>query len=167
MPEHLKQFERARRYLDRITRIYNGTYLPGSSEQYEDEIVSFFIHCYHVGDWIQHLSRIKIAKAEIDAFINSHDELKICADFCNGEKHCRLERRKRTGSQPHLAYREYRVNHYTKESGIPSTYKASYKIVSGHQIYDALEVAEKCIELWEIFISKLHSDWSQAGRGDA
>nr|AAK73310.1 Ypar25 [Pseudomonas alcaligenes] len=155
MLPYLKQAERAQRYLERLRNIYKGTYTPGSSEFYEDELVSFFIHCYHIRDWIINLSKLPITAKDIDAFINSHNELKICADFCNGEKHCHLERSKRTGGQPHLAYREYRVTHYTSQSGAPSTYKASYKIISGTQAYDALEIAEKCMELWSEYIAEM------------
>tara|TARA_R110000822_G_C15324207_1_gene494016 strand:- start:2008 stop:2505 length:498 start_codon:yes stop_codon:yes gene_type:complete len=160
MEAHLKQFERVKRYLDRLKKIYEGTHNPGSSEEYEDEVVSFFIHCYHVGDWILHLSKVPVSKLDISNFINSHDELKICADFCNGEKHCRLTQTKRTDGQPHLAYRAYSVCHYMPASGIPSTYKASYKIISGCEAYDALELAEKCVLLWEEYISSLQSEYN-------
>ena len=160
MEAHLKQYERAKRYLERIRKIYEGSYYPGSSEEYEDEIVSFFIHCFHIMDWVIHLSKSPVSEQEINSFINSHNELKICADFCNGEKHCRLTRTKRTGGQPHLAYRAYGVCHYTPESGIASKYKASYKIISGNQTYDALELAEKCIFLWEQYISQLQNEYT-------
>lgn len=167
MYAHLKQYERAERYLDRIRMIYEGTYFPGSAEHYEDEVVSFFIHCYHIKDWVVSLSKININGAEIDTFINSHEELKICADFCNGEKHCRLERNKRTGSQPHLAYREYRVSHYTPASGKPSSYKASYKIISGGHRYDARDLAERCLSLWGEYISKMQKSYVSGADGVA
>jgi hypothetical protein len=160
MEHNLKQYERAKRYLERIGKIYNGVYYPGSSEAYEDEVVSFFIHCFHIGDWLIYLAKSPVSKQDINNFVNSHNELKICADFCNGEKHCRLIHTKRTGGQPHLAYRKYSVSHYTPESGIPSTYKASYKIVSGSNTYDALELAKKCMSLWDEYIYKLQIEHS-------
>ena len=155
MDVNLRQLERAKRYLVRLRRIYEGSYLPGSADEYEDEVISFFIHCYHIRDWIINLSKTPVTSKEIDEFINNHDALRICADLCNGEKHCRLVRNKRTGGQPHIAYRDYRVTHYTPDSGALSTYKASYKIKSGPCLHDALEIAEQCITLWEEFVSSI------------
>jgi hypothetical protein len=156
MSYSLTQFDRAKRYLERLHHIYEGTYFPvDCADYYDDEVVSFFIHCYHIRDWILHLSKVPISAKEIDDFINMHEELKICADFCNGEKHCSLERAKRTGRQPHLSSREYQVTHFAPESGVPPTYKAKYKILSGEKVFDALDLANRCVELWEGFIHHL------------
>lgn len=151
---HLAQLDRGRRYLERLKHIYEGTYVAvDSPDYYDDEVVSFFIYCYHIRDWILHLSKLPVSSKQIDDFINQHEELKICADFSNGEKHCHLKRSTRTGHQPHLGYREYKVTHYTPESGISSRRKATYKILSGTKSFDVLELAERCVELWEEFIT--------------
>jgi hypothetical protein len=151
---YLLQLDRVRRYLERINRIYAGTYVAvDSADYYDDEVVSFFIHCYHIRDWILQLSKLPISSKQIDDFINQHEELKICADFSNGEKHCSLRRSTRTGRQPHLAFREYRVTHYSPESGVSSIRKAKYKILSGAKSFDVFELAKRCVELWEGFIA--------------
>ena len=160
MIKNIKQYERAERYLNRLRMIYKGSYYPESPDFYEDEIASFFIHCFHIGDWIIHLSKSPVSKQDINLFIKTHKELRICADFCNGEKHCRLTQTNRTGGQPHLAYRAYSVSHFTTESGVPSAYKASYKIVSGSQNYDVLELAERCLFLWEEYIYQIQKEYS-------
>lgn len=165
MSTYHQQFERAKRYLERIRRIYAGTYsIVDSADYYDDEIISFFIHCYHIRDWILHLSKIPISPKEIDCFINDNEALKICADLCNGEKHCRLERATRTGGRPHLASREWQATYFTPEAGVPSTQKARYKILSGDQWIDALAVAEESMELWEEFMIKLQKKYSCATR---
>ena len=157
MASYLIQYDRARRYLERLKMIYEGTFPVhrcfGNLDYFDDEVVSFFIHCYHVKDWIIGYSTEPLTSSEIERFINAHDELKICADFCNGEKHCKLERKTRTGSQPHFFSREQSVTHFSPESGVPSVYQASYTILSGDKHYDALVIAERCIELWDLFIS--------------
>ena len=82
---HLPQLHRVRRYLERINRIYEGTYVAvDSADYYDDEVVSFFIHCHHIRDWILQLSKLPISSKQIDDFINQHEELKICADCSNG-----------------------------------------------------------------------------------
>ena len=163
MNNYHRQYERAKRYLERIRSIYAGTYsLTDGADNCDDEIISFFIHCYHIRDWILHLSKIPITPTEIDRFINENEALKICADLCNGEKHCRLERTTRTGGQPHLAFREWQVTHFTFESGFPSTQKARYKILSGDQWIDALAVAEESMKLWEKFMLNLQKQFACA-----
>lgn len=155
MKAYMRQLERTRRYLDRIAAIYSGTHPLRTYQHYEDEIASFFIHCYHIRDWLIEHSCPSTRRQDVDKFIDQHDCLRICADYCNGQKHYKLQRKTRTGEQPHLAYQTFSVSHYTPESGIPPTYKATYKIVSQNKVYDVLEIAQGCVDLWAYYIARL------------
>lgn len=151
----MEQFERVERNLQRMRKIYTG--LAHSHEHaayYEDDVVSFFIHCHHLRDWVHQLNRAGETSRDIDAFINAHHELKVCADLCNGSKHCRIER-VRSGRQPHIVRKSWSVTTYTPEAGVPTTFKAQYHILANDKIYDALGLAEKCFELWSSYRSVL------------
>ncbi len=154
MNYRLEQLERAKRFLNRIRQLYVGGGIPYEEKKnHDDDVISFFIHCYHVKDWIVTSNKIGLTKDEVENYINDNEALKICADLCNGEKHYKLQRNGRTGKQPHLAYRNYSALYYTPESGQPPRIKGSYKILSKDSFFDALELAEACIELWDTFIN--------------
>ncbi len=114
----------------------------------------FFIHCHHISDWIIKLNRVGETKTAINKFINEHNELIICADLCNGQKHFRLER-VRGDRQPHVSGKEWIITTYTPEADKPVIFRAKYRIVAGNEIYDALGLAEKCIDLWRGYIRVL------------
>jgi len=160
MDKSLEQLERAKRFLNRIRQLYAGEGIPyEENKNHDDDVISFFIHCYHVKDWIINSNKIGISKEEVEDYINNNEALRICADLCNGEKHFKLQRNSRTGKQPHIASRNYSNLYFTPESGLLPRITGSYKILSKDNFYDALKLAEACIELWDAFISdktKLH-----------
>ncbi len=113
----MEQIERANRYLGRIRQMYEGVIDPHRDrELYSDDVISFFMHCYHIRDWIIQLSKVRVTAKEVDAFINKHEALRVCADLCNGSKHCKL-RRLRTEKQPHLASKQHRSSTWLTCSG--------------------------------------------------
>lgn len=155
----MEQLERARRYLNRLRSLYDGIFTKSDDRDlYEDDAISFFMHCYHVRDWIVCLNRIGITAAQVDDFINAHDELKICADLCNGSKHCRLERNIRSGRQPHIASRSYDTSTWLTGSGGSNLVKGRYTVITACGTIDALDLAERCMALWSEFIATASND---------
>jgi len=154
----MEQIERTERYLNRIRSFYKGVQNPYHSiNGFEDDVVSFFMHCYHIRDWVLHLNKKGLKNSDVDEYINSHIELRICADFCNGSKHCHLTKNKRTNSQPHLIVKNHIGFDYASlntEEFRPRTEKANFKIHSNGEVYDALELAEKCFSLWRCFVQQ-------------
>jgi hypothetical protein len=108
----MEQFERAKRYLSRIEKIYEGVFSsePHDTDCYDDDVISFFIHCHHIRDWIIHLNKLDITTKQVDNYIDSHKALRICADLANGSKHCQLTRTLRTEKQPYIAGKERRYS---------------------------------------------------------
>ena len=144
----MKQFHRVERYLDRIREIYRGRpHIYSDPLNYEDDVVSFFVHCHHLYDWVAARDMPGGSKAELNAFINAHQELVVCADLCNGSKHCKLER-VRGGTQPRLIGNSWIIATYVPATGRPVTFQASYRILSGTRSLDALALAETCYRLW-------------------
>lgn len=153
----MEQFERSKRYLNRVRNIYSGILSPigHDSDSYDDDVISFFIHCYHVRDWIIHLNKIGITARQVDQFINDHVPLRICADLANGSKHCQLTRNLRTDRQPHFISKQRKTSFWLTGSGGGNYMESKYKILSGGIIYDALELAEESVLLWTDFINSM------------
>jgi len=116
-----------------------------------DDAFSFFVHCYHIRDWIIELNRAGLRREDVDAFVNQHRELRICADLCNGTKHCYLTRPK-TDRQPHVATQSFDSRGV---NGVMHTTKGKFRIMSDGKFYDALELAESCMKLWDEFINRM------------
>jgi hypothetical protein len=157
----MEQFERVKRYLSRIKNIYEGF---SCGEGYgkktlEDDVISFFIHCYHIRDWTIDLNKIGMTATDIDEFINQHVALRICADLANGSKHCELKRRSRTESQPHIVMKTYDSSTWLCGDAGQKIIKGKYIILSGEEFYDALELAEECVSLWSNFIEKMQNTY--------
>ena len=149
------QFHRTERYLQRIRRIYAGTpHVYKNTKDYEDDVASFFIHCHHLSDWITHEYPGHVTKKQVDAFINQHDPLKVCADLCNASKHCKIQK-VRTGSQPSLTGKDWMIVTYEERMKKPITFFGKYNVVSGTAKIDALELAELAFKLWRDFNRKL------------
>lgn len=152
----MEQLERAERYLSKIRAVYSGAFAQSHDRlSYEDDLVSFFMHCYHVKDWIIRRNKIGVTSKEVEAFINSNRCLQVCADLSNGSKHCELDRPARCGSQPHVAARTYDASTWLTGSGGGEVLRAKYSIVTSSGAVDALELAEECMTCWRQFVDDL------------
>lgn len=152
----MEQLNRAKRYLARIERLYKGVFTSNRHDEdaYFDDVLSFFIHCYHVRDWTIHQAGATVGSRAIDSFIDSHEQLRICADLANGSKHCKLTRATRSGHQPLITDSEMAYSTWFTGNGGGEVLKCSYRIVSGSQTHDVLELARECILLWEGFLDQ-------------
>ena len=150
----MEQFERVKRYLVKMNEIYSGIFSSTGHDkyQYDDDVISFFIHCYHVRDWIIHLNKVGITAKQVDNYINQHLALRVCADLANGSKHCRLTRNLRTTDQPHITYKEHQTSTWLTGNGGGEVMESKYSIVADEKLQDALELATECVNLWSEFI---------------
>lgn len=150
----MEQLHRVQRYIDRIREIYAGRpHMFKRVEYYEDDVVSFFIHCHHLADWLSQTYPTKYQWQALQTFINKHVELRICADLCNGKKHCRINRL-RSGFQPDIANRHWLIATYKPEMNKPITFFCQYEIDHNGVRYDALKLAEACLGLWRAEIRR-------------
>lgn len=154
----MEQLERAKRYLARMEKMYEGVLSSSHDrESYDDDVVSFFIHCYHIRDWIIHLNKLGITAKEVDLYINSHRSLMICADLANGSKHCKLTRSLRTERQPHIAEKRRETSGWLTSNGGGEVMTSKYTVLSNGELFDALDLARDSISLWEKY-SKIHQE---------
>ena len=147
-----EQLARAHRYLKRIRTIYSeAPHIGDAGDYHADDIFSFFIHCHHIGDWIATLNFPDITYHEVHSFIRFHPELCICSDMSNIAKHNHLTKRTKTRCRPYLSLK---ARHTADINEVVSGMRG-YLIVVGEHSYDALELAETCMKLWDWFVADL------------
>lgn len=145
-----------------MENIYAGIFSEASHDwkNNDDDVISFFIHCYHVKDWIVHLNKIGVTARQVDAYIDNHQALRICADLANGSKHCKLTRSLRSNHQPRIAGKERHTTTWLTGNGGGEVMKYKYKVQSGTVCLDALVLARECIQLWELYMLDLETAYS-------
>lgn len=86
MSETVKQWERLNRALKRIENNRNR-----KMEEYEDDAWFFFLHCWHLKDWIKNDDAIdRKHRHSVETDVHEIYELVICADLANRSKHLKL-----------------------------------------------------------------------------
>lgn len=152
----MEQLNRAKRYLVRVEKLYKGIFSSEGhdTDAYDDDVISFFIHCYHIRDWIVYMCNPAPTLKQIDEFINRNRSLMICADLANGSKHCRLTRKLRTEKQPQVYGKERHTSLWLTGNGGGEVMKCTYAIVSNNEELDALALAKESIKLWESFLTE-------------
>lgn len=144
-------------YLKRIEALYRGINVNFEpTNTYEDDVYSFFMHCYHLCDWIVNDNTLS-PKINPNDYVKSSRYLSIGRDICIGIKHCVPEsRRLKSGKEP--------KNSYTKLSlcvGGDYQYKIDLMLFdTGYGQVDALELARKCFEEWIVYLEKEGIDYS-------
>lgn len=84
------QLDRTRRFLERIEESYEEL---GDMDPvvFQDNMWSFFQHCWHVKDWVR--NDPIVPQATKDLVVTDAEQsrtLTICQDLCNGTKHLKL-----------------------------------------------------------------------------
>lgn len=149
----MNQFDRVERYLNRIRKVYSGQNLImwDERETVEDDILSFFIHCHHLSDWITTLNKLGLTHRDLKEFIESHEELKLCADIANLSKHCRLTKKRWSRSSPRVTGRRFESNGNADLPGVTGRF-----IITTHsEVIDVLDLAEACWRHWSDLKSNL------------
>jgi len=146
---YLEQLRRIRRLYDKLARFKNVDLKNEDFQEVVDEVISFFIQCYHMRDWLLNSG---VSQSRIDTFIRSFLTLSLCRDLANKQKHFKVDR-----SKPLHGFVDFMVEGYhspisryydpiTKQQRVGiATYTYGVPL-------DAIELAEACIEAWEKFI---------------
>jgi hypothetical protein len=81
-----EQLDRVRRFLERIEGRHR------SDVDFADVMWSFFQHCWHLNDWLQHDALVSEAqKQAVKAKVYASALLAMCRDLCNGAPHAPLK----------------------------------------------------------------------------
>jgi hypothetical protein len=98
-------------------------------------------------DWIKNDVSVGVAAGKVEEFINNSEELRLCADICNGTKYLSLVN-PRSGHDPQFGQRKFKV----RVGGPPTTISAKYTIDTSVGPLDAFQLATKCLKAWDNFI---------------
>ena len=148
MSRFLEQFERVKRYLNKIED------QDRDSTEYDDDLWSFFQNCHHLKDWIKNDPDIgDEIKKTVEKFVRGNKELRICADLANRSKHLKLARSPREDAE--VTSRSVTIYAPTAGSNSVGTSTCEHTIIlrDGSKCI-ALDVARKAVKAWESFLSE-------------
>lgn len=151
----MEQLARADRYLTKLFYAYEGIQASSATfsiDQPKDDCISFFMHCYHIKDW---LIALYGSKKETEAFINANEELRICADICNGAKHFKVTSELRSGAHQKIEVGALKSSTWITGTGGIEVHQCKFSVVSEHKTYDALQLANKCMDLWKSYVATI------------
>jgi hypothetical protein len=98
-PPYLEQYRRVCRAESRVLKLANALTTNGGSTEdhleYEDAVIAFFQHAWHLKDWIRNDPSISVPlNGSVLSRFESDIALGVCADIANGTKHFLLTRRR-------------------------------------------------------------------------
>jgi len=149
MSSFLPQYERMKRWYVRFGQLDKGRAHDEPSEDYLDEIYSFFQNCYHFKDWIKNDDSLDLSvRNGVEAHVNANRSLRLCADICNSLKHLKLTS-SRSGEDPEFGTKRFKL-----ELGAgPPTISMKCEVDTSNGPLDAYELATECMSAWETFLT--------------
>lgn len=147
------QLRRVERYLARVERHAAGVSSWGESypDDAQDDVFSFFIHCYALADWLKNDPESPVTPSMIDLFVDRSDELKLCADLANGIKHLVLHSNSgRSGACP-----TQRGRHITHRIGGENPgLSVELRVRVADREIPAIELARRSMQEWRVFLGR-------------
>ena len=153
--KHQEQFERMKRWYERIKKIdqgmpHNLSFVNLPSSYFYDEVYAFFLNCYHLRDWIQNDDTVKpLEKEKLKPFIKQNECMRLCADICIGIKHLKRTKSDYSGKDPKFGGREFPLS---LEGGPEPIIKVKFSIETKTGTIDAFKLASECVRKWGEFI---------------
>ncbi len=158
MYEYSKQLERVKRFLARLEN------QDKDQTAYEDDLWSFFQHCWHLKDWIKNDDSIS-KDMMIEEKVKNYKSLQIVADLANRSKHLKLRVRstrvdadvKSIGVTIYVP--TLNINMKTGKTTTSGNLRSEYKytIMTNEGLeYDALDLARNSVKDWEDLIKELN-----------
>jgi len=142
----IDQFERMIRWYRRYQQINEGTQRGASFEGQYDDMLAFFMNCYHLKDWIKNDIADESFNRVVEDYINQNDCLKLCADICNGAKHLDVTR-SRFGEGTAIRTEV----HLDESQDNPPVIRKWYITSESGQVFDSFDIATQCVEKWVEF----------------
>ncbi|MET3934851.1 hypothetical protein [Arthrobacter sp. OAP107] len=105
-------------------------------------VKEFFIHCWHLKDWLVEDREISVESADIGVLLRTEPDLKVCNAMANTSKHHTLSPGKVSARV---------VSVVTQPKGQVTIEITS---TSGAEKRDALELANSCMSIWKKFLKQ-------------
>ncbi|MCC6317245.1 MAG: hypothetical protein IT361_06080 [Gemmatimonadaceae bacterium] len=128
--------------LDRARRWHARLQLAASPTDRYDFLFAFFENAFHLRDWLADSGAVK--QSDLDAFIESSAEMRLCRDLANSHKHHTI----RSPSQPAPPSEALEYD----PSGGNLGNGTSVVILSDGTKWDALELASAVMRKWDGFV---------------
>ncbi len=143
------QLFRLHRWHKRVKEIGTANSNSEDMEKEHDYVYAFFQNCYHLKDWLKH-SQVISPPQKVEDFINRHQEMQICADICNGTKHFHLTKPRHASDENLSVGREYVPSDWP---GNRPHMNEKWFVISGETKLDIFDLADRCMVLWDKFLS--------------
>lgn len=148
MDEWADQWARVERWFGRFGETNAGRVHDRSSDHYQDEAYAFFQNAHHLKDWLKNDRAVSGQVRDVEAIVAGSQNLRLCADLCNGSKHLKLTSHKESPDTK-MGNREFRLG-----LSEPPTISAKYEVESGGNTYDAFTLAEACMSEWRAYLKQ-------------
>jgi hypothetical protein len=158
MQNYKEQLKRTERYLVRMRNLYGGKvplYKPGADRV--DDVYSFFLHCYHVKDWLKNDEGFSGCDGRaIEDYVTNTPSLALVADICNGLKHMRIKGKPRSVDMPttRLPTVDIQVGPGILEGRPDLRIKTRVVIKHRDKEIDALELATEAVKAWKTLLAE-------------
>lgn len=136
-----QQWQRVLRFLERIDGPQGG-----SSDDYDDDLISFFMHCWHLKDWIKYDVNVdERVRKKIEDEVEKKPNLIMCADLANRSKHFTLLSKRLDAA---ITNRDVRIRVGDKRGAICE----HWITCEDGSKYNAKDVARGAVKEWEDFL---------------
>jgi hypothetical protein len=137
------QYNSILRWRCRVVGAANGS----QSADELDFLLAFFGVANDLRDWLDKTGAVP--RAELDSFVGSHAELRVCRDIANGFKHHSI-------SRPSVDAEFAIVNQYVDPDDRGRRYRFPNGewtvLANGHQ-FGLVELSERIVKLWGSFLT--------------
>jgi hypothetical protein len=132
------QFARVKRLLERLEDRHRG------HVEYEDDMFAFFLHCWHLKDWVNHDDKVPEDKRKaIWGLVGADPTLQLCRFLATGTKHL----------SPQPAEHKLTVSDMT---GLGAEHDGVDLVIALNdgRTRSGYELAHACVEAWETIFAK-------------
>jgi hypothetical protein len=135
----LEQWGQVERSNKKIQDLYQATAVDNLEAQ--TVLKDFFIHSWHLGDWLVKDATTSIDKRDIGTLLRGEPDMAVCKAMANTAKHHTLDNENKMSARIRTLV--------TKPHG-----QATIEISTpgGNQERDALELATSCMAIWQKFL---------------
>lgn len=116
-----------------------------TGEHLRDDVVHFFMDCYHLKDWLKNDPQITL-QGDVEELIQQSTALKVVADIANGQKHLKLTS-SRSGDTT------TRLTDVMVTQGDGSGATISMSVENHGAPLDASDLARMALDEWRAFLA--------------
>ncbi|PKL64952.1 MAG: hypothetical protein CVV32_05195 [Methanomicrobiales archaeon HGW-Methanomicrobiales-3] len=146
------QYQRVKRWFERFKAINEGSTKDIDIQQQYDDVLAFFMNCYHLKDWLIKEDEFSTEwRKTVEQYISINECLQLCADIANGTKHFSPGNiPTRSGQQSEL---QPHVFPHLKDGILVGAIMKFYLVLDNGESIDAFNLAADCMKKWEDFMT--------------